>query len=471
MVATAPSFRAGSSQATETDRNTPPGDGQTAARCPLPAPARRVLRSAPVLTTVVPRSRLQGALRLPGDKSLSHRLALLAAVADGTSCFEGFSSAADCASTLDCLRALGVAVERDGARVRVVGRGFDALRAPAQPLDCGNSGSTLRMLAGLLAGRPFAATLTGDASLRHRPMERVAAPLRVMGARVESSDGRPPLTIHGGPLCGGEHTLPVASAQVKTAVLLAGLQAAGTTLVREPAASRDHTERLLPAFGVPVTRDGLAAAVSGGARLQPFDWTVPGDVSSAAFLVVAALTLPEAHVRLEGVLLNPQRTAFLDVLRAMGAQIDSGLDTTRPEPVGWIEARSSRLHGVSVEPTLVPALIDEVPALAVAAAAAEGEFTLAGAAELRVKESDRLAALAEGLGRMGATVEERPDGLRVLGGRPLNGARVRSHGDHRIAMALAVAGLRAKGETTIEAAECVAVSFPGFFDVLHEATA
>jgi 3-phosphoshikimate 1-carboxyvinyltransferase len=260
---------------------------------------------------------------------------------------------------------------------------------------------------------------------------------------------------------------------VKTAALLAGLQADGATVVREPAPSRDHTERLLPAFGVPVERRGPRVSLTGGARLRPFAWSVPGDVSSAAFLVVAALVLPDAHLRLEGVLLNPLRTAFLDVLRAMGAQLDSGLVASDPEPVGFIEARSSRLYGVSVDPERVPALIDEVPALAVAAAAAEGEFTLSGAAELRVKESDRLAALAEGLGRMGVGVEERPDGLRVVGRGvgALRGARVRSHGDHRIAMALAVAGLAARGDTVIEESECVAVSFPGFFDTLREATA
>jgi 3-phosphoshikimate 1-carboxyvinyltransferase len=320
-----------------------------------------------VLTTISPRSRLRGTLTLPGDKSLSHRLALFAALADGESRFDGFSPAADCASTLACLRALGVEVEQDGARVRVRGRGFDALRAPAGVLDCGNSGSTLRMLAGVLAGRPFRATLDGDASLRRRPVERVAAPLRAMGARAESAGGRPPLAIEGGPLRGVEHTLAIASAQVKTAALLAGLQADGATVVREPAPSRDHTERLLPAFGVPVERRGPRVSLTGGARLRPFAWSVPGDVSSAAFLVVAALVLPDARLRLEGVLLNPLRTAFLDVLRAMGARLDSGLTATQPEPVGFIEARSSRLYGVSVDPERVPALIDEVPALAVAA--------------------------------------------------------------------------------------------------------
>lgn len=421
--------------------------------------------------TLSPRARLRGTLRLPGDKSLSHRAALLAALAHGTSCFENFSSAADCASTLACLGALGVRSERDGARVLVHGAGPEALCAPAGALDCGNSGSSLRMLAGVLAGRPWRSTLTGDASLLRRPVERVAVPLRAMGARLTSAEGRPPLTIEGGPLRGLDYAAPVASAQVKSAVLLAGLQAQGTTRVSEPAASRDHTERLLPAFGVPLTRAHLSVSIEGGARLRPLQWSIPGDVSSAAFLVVAALLLPDAHVRVDDVLLNPGRTAFLDVLRAMGARLRVEPRASEPEPVGSIEACSSRLHGVHVPVELVPALIDEVPALAVAACAAEGEFTLAGAAELRVKESDRLAALAEGLGRMGAEIEERPDGLCVRGGRRLRGAPVRAHGDHRIAMALAVAALQAEGDTQLDDPDCVAVSFPGFFDVLREATA
>jgi 3-phosphoshikimate 1-carboxyvinyltransferase len=416
-------------------------------------------------------ARLRARLSLPGDKSLSHRAALFAALAEGTSRFDGFAEAADCAATLDTLRALGVAIERDGARVRVQGAGPQALHAPQGDLDCANSGTTLRLLAGVLAGRPFRATLTGDESLRRRPVERVAVPLRRMGARLESTSGRPPLTVEGGPLRAVDHVLPVASAQVKSALLLAGLQAEGTTRVSEPALSRDHTERLLPAFGAPVERDGLRVSIVGGTRLRPFDWSIPGDVSSAAFLVVAALVLPEAEVRLDNLLLNPQRTAFLDVLRAMGGQVEVTVTSREPEPVGSIAARSSRLRGVRVTAEQVPALIDEVPALAVAACAAEGEFTLAGAEELRVKESDRLAALHEGLGRLGACIEERPDGLRILGGQPLHGARVRSLGDHRIAMALAVAGLTADGTTEIDDAECVAVSFPAFFDVLRQATA
>jgi 3-phosphoshikimate 1-carboxyvinyltransferase len=409
----------------------------------------------------------RGRFTLPGDKSISHRLAIFGAIAHGQTLVENFSTAADCASTLRCLEQLGADVRRDGTRVVLRGSGFAGLRPPDGTLDAGNSGSTLRMLAGVVAGRPFRTVLTGDDSLRRRPVERVAAPLRAMGAVAATTDGKPPLTIDGGPLRGVRWEMPVASAQVKTAVLLAGLQASGVTTVVEPGPSRDHTERLLPAFGVPVRRDGLAVSVDGGHRLRPATMVVPGDASSAAFLVVAALILPDSEVRLEGVLLNSERTAFIDVLRAMGGRIETGIVASEPEPVGFIVARSSALRGVSVPPERVPGLIDEAPALAVAAACAEGDFTLAGAAELRVKESDRIAAMAEGLSAMGARLEERPDGLVIHGGQPLHGAAVRSLGDHRIAMALSVAGLVARGETEVDEAECAAVSFPEFYTFLE----
>jgi 3-phosphoshikimate 1-carboxyvinyltransferase len=418
---------------------------------------------------VQPALRFRGRFELPGDKSISHRLAILGAVAHGSSRFFNFASAADCASTLGCLADLGVKIERRGTDVTLEGRGFEALQEPAGPLDAGNSGSTLRMLAGVLAGRPFRSVLTGDASLRRRPVERVATPLRAMGAQALSTEGKPPLTIVGGPLRPIAWESPVASAQVKTAVLLAGLQASGTTSVREPNRSRDHTERLLPAFGVPVERDGLTVSVRGGASLRSVEMTVPADVSSAAFLVVAALILPDSEIRIDNVLLNPGRTAFLDVLRAMGAQLEVQVEREGPEPMGWITARSSPLHGTTVEPAQVPGLIDEVPALAVAAACAEGRFAISGAEELRIKESDRIAALAEGLGRMGVQIEERPDGFVLDGGRRLQGARVAAHDDHRIAMCLAVAALAARGETEIEGADAAAVSFPEFWDVLARA--
>jgi 3-phosphoshikimate 1-carboxyvinyltransferase len=419
---------------------------------------------------ITPARRFRGCFRLPGDKSISHRAAIFGAMARGRTTVDNYSQAADCASTLACLAGLGVAVARDGARVSIEGGGLDAWRAPATVLDCENSGSTIRMLAGALAGRPFRSVLTGDESLRRRPVERVATPLRLMGATLASTDGRPPLTIDGGRLRAIDYALPVASAQVKTAVLLAGLQAEGETSVTEPAPSRDHTERMLPSFGVRLGRDGLRASVRGGQELRGTHVDVPGDASSAAFLVVAALVLPDSEVRLEHVLLSPTRTAFVDVLRQMGGDVVMTLETEAPEPTGTIVARSSALRGTTVDPKVVPALIDEIPALAAAAAFADGTFTVTDAKELRVKESDRIAALAEGLSAMGARVHERPDGIVVEGRGRLDGGTVRSYGDHRIAMCLAVAGLAAAGPTEVEGAECVAVSFPTFFEVLAEAT-
>jgi 3-phosphoshikimate 1-carboxyvinyltransferase len=442
-------------------RNTRAGKGQTPR-----ASKGRVVRSAAALR-IAPARRFRGRFTLPGDKSISHRLAILGAMAEGETRIRNYSTAADCASTLRCLTALGVELRGPDPDLVIAGRGPAGLAGPRTVLDAGNSGSTLRMLAGVLAGRPFRSVLDGDDSLRRRPMERVAAPLRAMGASVATTGGRPPLTIDGGPLRGVRWDLPMASAQVKTAILFAGLQAEGTTVVREPAPSRDHTERLLPVFGVEVSGQGGEVSVAGGQSLRAAAVTVPGDVSSAAFLVVAALIRPGSEVRIEGVLLNPRRTAFLEVLREMGADIETGVVEEDPEPVGWIRARSSALRGTTIAAAAVPALIDEIPVLAVAAAHAQGTFRVAGAAELRAKESDRIAALCEGLARLGADVEERPDGFILEGGPRLKGAAVRAHGDHRIAMALAVAALAAEGETEIEGALCAAVSFPGFYDVLR----
>ena len=414
--------------------------------------------------------RFRGRFVLPGDKSLCHRLAILGALAHGRTRLNDFALSADCRSTLDCLARLGVSISRNERELCIEGRGWKGLTAAAQPLDAGNSGSTLRMLSGVVAGRPFTTHLTGDDALRMRPIERVAGPLRAMGARVSTTEGRPPVTIEGGPLTGVDWRLEVSSAQVKTAILLEGLQADGTTTVIEPEPSRDHTERLLPLFGVEVGWSGDGVTVHRHESLRPAEMDVPGDVSSAAFFVVAALVLPDAFVRVENVLLNPRRTGFLDVLRQMGADVESRIEREDPEPMGWIEARSSRLHGAAIPAAVVPSLIDEIPALAVAGAHAEGVLTVRGAHELRVKESDRIAALAEGLARLGADVEELPDGLVIRGGLPLRGAQVRSHGDHRIAMALAVAALGAQGDTEIAGAECVSVSFPEFFGLLETAT-
>ena len=422
--------------------------------------------ASPAVRRIGPAPRFRGEIRVPGDKSLSHRLAILGALAEGRSRFSGFASGRDCRSTLDCLRALGVGIAHTGTVVEIAGRGPQGLRAPRADMDCGNSGSTMRMFSGVLAGRPFRSVLDGDPSLRARPMERVAAPLRAMGARIATTEARAPIVIDGGPLLGVTHRPEVASAQVKAAILLAGLQAEGPTTVVEPEATRDHTERLLPCFGVPVRREGLAVAVDGPARLAPFEMDVPGDPSSAAFFVVAALVVPGARVRVDGVLLNPSRVAFLDVLRRMGAEVRVGMEREQPEPRGWIEAETSTLRATEIASAEIPALIDELPILGVAAAFACGRTTVAGAGELRAKESDRIAALAEGLRALGATVGERPDGFMVEGGAPLHGARVHGRGDHRIAMALAVAALAARGETVVEDAECADVSFPGFFDLL-----
>ena len=396
-------------------------------------------------------------------------MALFGALAHGTTRLTNFSSAADCHTTLACLQALGVPIEVSGDAVTIEARGPEAWRCPPEVLDCGNSGSTLRMLSGALAGRPFRSVLTGDMSLRKRPMRRIAAPLARMGARVETAEGdRPPLTIEGGRLAAIDWSLDVPSAQVKTAVLLAGLQAEGRTAVSTPLLCRDHTERLLPLFGVEPERNGLETAVAGPAALRGSEYEIPGDASGAAFLVLAGLLAGKGEVRIENVLLNPTRSAYLNVFRRMGAHIEVRKETDEPEPTGVIEIRPSCLKGTEIGPDEVPLLADEVPALAVAAALADGETRLSGARELRVKESDRLAALADSLARMGAAIEQRPDGLVIRGRERLTGAAVSSHGDHRIAMALAVAALAADGATEIDDAECAAVSFPEFFDLIEQ---
>ena len=435
--------------------------------------ARQVRRSA----------RLQGSIRLPGDKSISHRVALLGALGSGTTTARRFLSADDCLATLACLRALGVEWQLDDeapgvATLQIQGVGLRGLREPAEVLDAQNSGTTLRLLAGVLAGQPFTSFLTGDASLCARPVDRIVEPLRLMGAELLARDGdrRPPLAIRGGSLRGVRYRLPVASAQVKSAVLLAGLFAQGETVVEEPLPTRDHTERLLRAMGVDIQREGPGSdgpPASGGIRLappsslSPVEVEVPGDVSTAAFWLVAAAAHPEAEIVLTKVGVNPTRTGILDALAMMGANIDVGEQRMAgEEPVADITVRSAHLHGVELGGELIPRLIDELPALAVAAACAEGRTVVRDAAELRVKESDRIAALACELGKLGVRIEERPDGFVVEGGQQLRGARVTGGGDHRLTMALAVAGLLAEGETTIEDDAAVAVSYPGFWQDL-----
>jgi 3-phosphoshikimate 1-carboxyvinyltransferase len=414
---------------------------------------------------------LEGRLRLPGDKSISHRAALIAALADGRTEISNFSTAADCASTLACLRELGVSIER--SQDRVIFAGSQKLAAPRRPLDCGNSGSTLRMLAGVLAGHDFTAELIGDESLSSRPMRRIIEPLELMGAKIEATDGKAPLKVHGSSrLDPITYKLPVASAQVKSAVLFAGLNAKGRTTVIESSPTRDHTERLFNGFSVPVaTNADLSVTLDGPARFTGGSITIPGDVSSAAYFVAAAMLLPESKLTIEGVGLNPTRAAFLSVLTSWGADISTDdLQTERNEPYGTINVRGG-LTGTAKDRTLsrsmIPSLIDELPLLAVVGSQIDGGIKIRDAAELRHKESDRLAATAANLRAMGVDVEEFDDGLAVSGPTQLHGALINSHGDHRIAMAFSVAALIAEGETEIAGHECVAISFPEFFPLLE----
>lgn len=423
-------------------------------------------------TLVRPARAVRGALRVPPDKSISHRYALFAALADGPTTIAGYSTGADCQSTLGVLEALGVAVTRTatatGQDVRITGRptGFVP---PSVPLDCGNSGTTMRLVSGLLASQPFHSVLVGDASLSSRPMRRVMTPLAAMGAQLAAGDGgRPPLEITGGPLHGITHMPEVPSAQIKSAVLLAGLRASGTTTVREPAPTRDHTERGLSAFGVAVTRtaDG-DISVEGGARLTGgLALTVPGDPSATAFLAVAAAGLPGSTIDIDDVGLNPTRVALFDVLRRAGANVTTEITGDwHGEPVGRVRVATGERLDVVVTPAEVPLLIDELPALA-ALATFGGSIVVTGAAELRVKESDRISALVAGLRAMGADVDEFADGFAVRGSRRLTGGVVDARHDHRLAMSFAVAALGATHPTEIHGADVAAVSFPGFFAVL-----
>jgi 3-phosphoshikimate 1-carboxyvinyltransferase len=429
---------------------------------------------APSQTVMVqPTSRVRGRVRPPGDKSISHRYALFAAIADGTSSISGYSTGGDCASTLACLRALGVAIEQTGRDeaglgLRIYGRGLGGLQQAPSVLDCGNSGTTMRLLSGILAAHPFTSEVTGDESLRRRPMRRIIVPLERMGARIRSQEGRPPLAIEGSgtPSPIAFHT-EVPSAQVKSAVLLAGLHADGVTRVTEAVQTRDHTERGLAAFGVTVQRDGLTVSLEGGQRLHAAALEVPGDISSAAFWMVAAASLPDSEIVIEGVGLNPTRSGIIDILRRMGADIET--DAGRPtvaEPSGRIVVRHAGIAAAEILPGEVPGVIDELPVLA-ALATHGGELRVTGAEELRVKESDRISALADGLRRMGGEIDEQQDGFHVRGGRRLRGGEVNARNDHRLAMAFAIAALGASGPTTIHDAGAAAVSYPEFFSVLE----
>jgi len=432
-------------------------------------------------TVVAPARHVRGRLRVPGDKSISHRYALLAALASGTSRLSNYSPGADCHSTLACLRGLGVSITEDtGARgdgdirdILIIGRGRDGLSSPSLPLDAGNSGSTMRMLSGVLAAQPFTAHVIGDASLSRRPMRRIIEPLGRMGCRIDSADGRTPLAIHGAALHGILHRAEVPSAQVKSAIMLAGIHASGTTTVVEPVQTRDHTEHALRAFGgsVQVEDGGTRVSVNGGQSLTARDLTVPGDFSSAAFWMVAAAAQPGSHVEIEDVGLNPSRTGLVDILRRFGARVEVDLTSGdiggAGEPRGTITVEGDRIGRLDIAAEEVPGIIDELPAIA-ALAGHGAEVSVRGAAELRVKETDRIAALVAGLRGLGISADERPDGF-VAGetGRSTAGAgEADARGDHRMAMAFAIAALAGPSPSRIIGADSVVISYPGFFETL-----
>lgn len=422
---------------------------------------------------IKPARSLRGTVSVPGDKSISHRAVMLGALAEGATLIENFLPGEDCLATVACFRKLGVEISWTGKdSLRIQGCGLEGLREPEEVLDAGNSGTTMRLLLGIMAGQPFFSVLNGDASLRCRPMARVTGPLVRMGARIKGRQGGnlAPLAVQGGNLKPVHYNSPVASAQVKSAVLLAGLFAGGVTSVTEPYRSRDHTERMLRHFGAKVDVSGTTVRVAGRPRLLGRKIAVPGDLSSASFLMVAAAALPGSDLTLQRVGINPARSGIIDALTGMGASIE--LLNPREEggePVAEIRVRcTGRLTGIAVGGEMIPRLIDEIPALAVAAALAGGRTEIRDAAELKVKESNRIATVAGMLASFGAVVEELPDGLLVKGGKPLRGCACRSHGDHRIALAASVAGLLAEGETIVHDAECMNVSFPGFDGLLKK---
>ena len=408
---------------------------------------------------------LRGELEVPGDKSIGHRAVMMGAVARGETRIENLSRGADNSSTVAAFRRMGVEFRREDGALCIEGRGWDGLRPPQETIDCGNSGTTMRLLTGLLAGRPFAARLDGDGSLRSRPMKRVIEPLTRMGARVAGNDGRAPLDIEGGELRGIAYSSPVASAQVKSAVLLAGLQARGETRFEEPYRSRDHTEIMAREFGAAVESAGPEVVVRGGQELSGTRLKVPGDMSSAAFLAVAAAAMPGSDLSVRGVGCNPTRSGAVEVLRSMGADIEmTQVREENGEPVADLRIRGGRLEGTEVPADLAPRTIDEYPVLFVAAALARGSTLFRYVSELRFKESDRIATMGRELAKLGVRVEERGDDVAVEGADRLRSASVESHGDHRVAMALAVAGLSTEGGLLLSGEECVGVSFPGFFE-------
>ncbi|MCU1329737.1 MAG: 3-phosphoshikimate 1-carboxyvinyltransferase [Bryobacterales bacterium] len=420
--------------------------------------------------TIRPAVRLSGSVMLPGDKSISHRYAMIASLAEGTSVIANYSTGADCHSTLGCVQALGIPFEEEGTTVTIHGRGLHGWSAPAGPLDAGNSGSTIRMMAGLLAAQPFTTTIFGDESLTRRPMARVMKPLTEMGAKFEARDGQfPPLTIRGGTLRPIEYTLPVASAQVKTCVLFGGLFADGQTIVHEPTVSRDHTELALKEFGADIRVSRKVITLQGKPTLTGRELMVPSDLSSAAFFLVAGLLVPGSHLIIRNVGLNPTRSALLDFLVSVGAPIKVlRIEATNGELIGDIEVRHAPIRGGVIEKDLAAGLIDEIPVLAVLGAASEEGLIVRDASELRIKETDRIATVADNFARMGIHIEVTPDGMRIPGKQKFKAAAFDSFGDHRIAMAFAVAALRADGESTIDNADAASVSFPEFWNILDQ---
>jgi len=424
---------------------------------------------------VRPARNVHGSVQLPGDKSVSHRYAMLAGIAEGPSRLEYYSTGADCASTLACMRELGVAWERKSDNgIEVQGRGF-SLTLPAHPLDCGNSGSTMRMLSGIVAGQPFTSEMIGDESLSRRPMERVTTPLSAMGAQITSQQGKPPLRITGGRLKAIDYKMPVASAQVKSCLLFAGLFAEGETRIEEPLRTRDHGEVALRAFGAKVERahagPGSIVRIRSGQRLQGIEARIPGDLSTAAFFLCAAALFPGSQLVVPHLLMNPTRARLLDILMQMGLRISvTQLEEIHGEMVGSLQVEGEGLKGATIAGSDSAALIDEIPVLAAIAPYTEQGIEVRDAKELRVKESDRIAAIVKNLRLMGAQVDEREDGLKIPGGQTLYSAELDSFGDHRIAMAFAVAALRAQGETLIHGAESAAISYPAFFPTLEQLT-
>ena len=422
---------------------------------------------------ISPARRVEGSVLLPGDKSISHRYALISAIAEGPSKLHNYSTGADCQSTLACLRGLGVQWRKDGNVVEVQGVGLYGLREPVDTLDAGNSGSTIRMLSGILAAQPFRTRIAGDESLSRRPMARIMGPLREMGATIDGRDGKfPPIEIHGAPLKAIDYTLPVASAQVKSCVLLAGVFADGTTKVREPMTTRDHTEVALREFGADVTVRRGEISIEGNPVLKGRELTVPGDLSSAAFYLVAASILPDSQVLINGVGLNPTRTALIDFLVSVGARIRIlDVEATGGELIGTLEVSSGDIAGGTIEGELTAGVIDEIPVLAVLGAVSKKGLTVRDASELRIKETDRIATVAENFKRMGVSMDVAPDGFHIPGGQKFHAAELDSFGDHRIAMAFSVAALAADGDCIIREAEAASVSYPEFFTTLQSLVA